>query len=190
MRSEKISFGLPISVIKDLILFPYSVMKIITFVTKKRIDIVHVHTPRIPLILGYFVHIVGRIPMIVTFHERYSIGFMINRLYTSATRIIAISPEIKIQLQRFGVNKNKIVIIPNMVDIDVFTPSSFEKLDSINTESKKSFRLLSMGRIDVSKEHLIRNIIKTMPRIIDVFPKSQLFIVGDGTQYSAITEIV
>jgi glycosyltransferase involved in cell wall biosynthesis len=138
--------------------------------------------------MGYFLHVVKRIPLVFTVHERFSFSLLLNRLYTKATKVIAISPELKKKIQTYGVHEDKLIVIPNMVDTDVFSPIVADP-NSIVSSPAHSFKLLSAGRLDLSKELLIITVMELMPRIVSVIPKTQLLVIGGGPRIEHLKDI-
>jgi glycosyltransferase involved in cell wall biosynthesis len=154
------------------------------------IDLIHVHSARIPLILGYLFHRIWKVPLIVTIHERDSLALRANRLLKKARKIIAISPEVKIRLMKLGANKENLVVIPNMIDTCEFSP---EENTSAPYWSENSFkghlRIVSLGRADCTKTRSLEIVMDLMPKIVEKFPKVQLLIAGDGPAFRGLAQL-
>jgi L-malate glycosyltransferase len=160
-------------------------LRLVKEVKNERSTVVHVHSARLPLMIGYFLHFIGKVPLVFTIHERHSLSLLINRFYLKANRIIAISEELEKQIQVYGANAHLTSIIPNMVDTKKFAPSMNAKILSKPT----SFSLLIVGRLDLTKELLIATTIKSMPNILKVFPETILLVIGDGPRLANLSEL-
>jgi L-malate glycosyltransferase len=163
-------------------------LKLLKDVRKEKSLVIHVHTARIPLLVGYFLHVCGGNPIVITMHEWSAVSLKFNKLYSRCCRIIAISSEISRQLQKLGVNHNRIAVIPNMVNTTQFCPiNETSPLDT--TEQRYGPRLLFVGRLDASKECLITAAIEAMPAIVEAVPQTELCLVGDGPRFEAISNL-
>jgi len=78
------------------------------------------------------------------------------------------------------ISKDKLVVIPNGVDTDLFTKIKYSNvLDNYIDESQKNYKkILFVGRLDRQKgvEYLIRAI----PKVVKEYEKSHFFILGGG----------
>jgi len=153
---------------------------------ERRPDIIHAHNARAALMLGYFLHIVRRIPLVLTIHETHSIALKINRLYKKANKIIAISPEVKQRILRYGVDEHKLCVIPNMVNTEQWVPTVGAIHGRNNTQS---YRLVWAGRADTSKMGVLRVLMGSMPRILVRFPNARLFVAGSGPRLREMSEL-
>lgn len=95
-------------------------------------------------------------------------------------KIIAVTSKMKEVLQKdYGVPEDKIVVIPNGANIDLFRPmDTLEARRELNLE-QNDYYICFVGTIWSPQgiEHLIRS----MPSILRKCPNSPLLIVGDGT---------
>jgi glycosyltransferase involved in cell wall biosynthesis len=183
MPSEDITISLLLTLLKDFILVPYSIMKITKLVNKTGIDLVHVHSERIPLILGYFIHKIKKIPLIITIHSSFSRALRLNKLYKSTNKIIAVSPEIKWRLISYGVDGSKIIVIPNMVDMGQY------HLCRNTRRTHTSYTIVHISRLDTSKIDTVKILLEATPMIFQEFPNAQIVIVGNGPKFLEISKL-
>ena len=103
------------------------------------------------------------------------IAYLIEKFaYNNADRIILTSEESKdFVIKRFKIDSNKIQIIPNYIDIDLFKPLSIPK---------EKNRIIFIGRLE--KEKNLINLLKGL-RGLDV----KLIIIGNGSLRTELEEI-
>jgi glycosyltransferase involved in cell wall biosynthesis len=98
----------------------------------------------------------------------------------SAERVVCLSrTEREILIERFLVNPDKAIYIPNGVDYNEFAKSS-------PTRDTPGFTILYVGRL--SPEKNIRVLISAYKEIEDCIPDSKLTIVGDGAEKEELQE--
>lgn len=98
-----------------------------------------------------------------------------KKILKKVDRIIAVSSAVREDISKYGLNKDKIVVIHNGVDTKVFKPTKpvfkeqYEDSDNL---------LIFVGRIIEQKglDHLI----DAMPHILKEYPSTKLLIVGKG----------
>lgn len=160
-------------------------------------DVVHVHGYRyLSSCIATFLSKLKGIPIVLTPHGIYPSrtcfnGFM-KFLYDHflgylllkfSDRIIALTENNKILLLRIGAPKNKVVMIPNGVDINKY--KSFQRAAKETEGKYKPMKpvLIHVGRIDWNKQ--LEKIIEALPLITDRFPDTKFLIVGpDSGKYS------
>lgn len=117
---------------------------------------------------------VGISPLVTVLGTSFDIAYG-KKLLKKVDRIIAVSASVKEDISKYGLDKDKIVVIHNGVDTEVFKPTEpvfkeqYEGCDNL---------LLFVGRIIEQKglDHLI----DAMPRILKEYPSTKLLIVGKG----------
>ena len=159
-------------------IFPHSI-KLINLLRNKKFDIIHVHAPRIPLILGFFGKKIAGIPFVVTMHEVKSTSTKYNQLWKNADKVIVISNEILNILTNLGAEKKKIEYIPNMVNIEPV----------MNSEETDEKSILFLGRLHPDKIGLLKILLESIPEIITKVPKATVCIAGDGSCRDEIDQI-
>lgn len=90
--------------------------------------------PEVPIAIG-----VLKNPLLIGYTRR-----MERRIYRAATRIIALSPGMKEGIARTGYPAERIAMIPNGCDLDLFRPSD-ARLDDPRFGDRDDFRLVFSG---------------------------------------------
>ncbi len=90
--------------------------------------------PELPIAMG-----IVRNPLVAWYLHR-----MERRIYQAATRIIALAPGIKEGICRTGYPEDRVALIPNASDLELFKPSG-EPLDDPRFGSADEFRLVFTG---------------------------------------------
>lgn len=174
-------FNVTTFVLQSFICF-FEVIKIIQIVKKVKITILHAHNARLPLVLGYFVSRITRIPLVVTIHETWSRANKLNRLYKRADGIIAVSQEGKTILESYGVDETKLVYIPNMVDAGSFGSTAVTK--------DYGYKVVFIGRLAPSKIGVLKILLEATPRIVQELPATKIWIVGPrGSRFVEISRM-
>ena len=117
---------------------------------------------------------VGINPLVTVLGTCFDLAYG-KKLLKKVDRIIAVSASVKEDISKYGLNKDKITVIHNGVDTEVFRPTEpvfkekYEGCDNL---------LIFVGRIIEQKglDHLI----DAMPRILKEYPRTKLLIVGKG----------
>ena len=117
---------------------------------------------------------VGISPLVTVLGTSFDIAYG-KKLLKKVDKIIAVSSAVREDISKYGLNKDKIVVIHNGVDTEVFKPS--ERVFKEQYEGCDNL-LLFVGRIIEQKglDHLI----DAMPRILKEYPSTKLLIVGKG----------
>jgi phosphatidyl-myo-inositol alpha-mannosyltransferase len=155
--------------------------KIRSILREERIDVVHLHGPLAPtlgLVAPDAAEELG-IPVVGTFHSwfRRSLPYKIfraplqERLSRYAATIAVSVPAAEAHARYFEAPWE---IIPNGVDVDQFHPNGRRPPDAV----KAAPRLLFLGRLD--PRNGLDQVLAAMPRILDVFPRAELIVAGDG----------
>jgi len=159
---------------------------------KKKFDLIHVHEFLSPY--SFYSAVVSKvkdIPLLLTQHNDqlpYShmrkILYYING-YTSgqyvlrqARKIIALSRTIKSHLFLFRVGEDKIEVIPNSVDTEIFAPGKKNQLDEVWGISPPV--VLFVGRFIEQKG--IRYLLQGFKNIIKELPDVKLVLIGGGPE--------
>ena len=154
-----------------------------------RADVVHVHGYRCLSSFNavYFAQ-ARNIPSVLTPHGIYPTRSFINGLAKSifdhvfgrlllsfSDKIIALSEHNRQLLLQFGASADKIVIVPNGVNVEEY--ASLQRSNSILEELKTDGPvLLYVGRIDWNKR--VEKIVEAMPTILKEFPQAKFVAVG------------
>lgn len=99
--------------------------------------------------------------------------------FKSADKIVAVTPGIKEELQkRYNIPPEKIIVIPNGANTDVFRPM---ELDAVKKElglSQKSKYICFVGNL--APWQGVEYLIEAAPIILEKVPEARFLIVGDG----------
>lgn len=143
-----------------------------------------------------FLSKIKKIPFILTIHRSFSafeasnaIYLIFKKLYdlsmgkftlNTAKKIIVLTPEIKDEFLNLGISEEKIIIIPNGIDLEIFSPRV--KSEKIMEELGKPNKIvLSVGRLE--KQKGMQYIIGAIPEICKVFPNTKFVFVGEDWGY-------
>jgi len=169
------------SLVMNLSAIMYHLFKLLIHLENDEInfDVIHVHGPRVPLILGYALKKITGKPLLVTMHEVKSESLRFNQLWKRADKIISISKEISSVLTNHGGDRPSIVYIPNMVQL--------EPTDLLPQKSGKN--ILFIGRLSPEKIGILKILLKALPEIIREVPDTKVWIAGqDGPSRKEIEE--
>jgi len=172
---------------------PKAIFKLPKIIKKHNIHLIHAEGRFFPIsfITAFLNKLIFKKPMVLTVQGRLkgSIieileGFFdktITRLiYQKLDKIICVNNSLKNYLMNKKIRKDKLVVIPNGVDTDLFTKIKYSNvLDNYIDESQKNYKkILFVGRLDRQKgvEYLIRAI----PKVVKEYEKSHFFILGGG----------
>ena len=99
-----------------------------------------------------------------------------------ADAIIAVAPGIRDILIKQGLNNDKITVIPNGANIDLFKPVNdvltIKELQTQYNISENDNGIIFVGNL--MRWHGVRYLIKSAPIVIKAFPNTKFLIVGDG----------
>jgi glycosyltransferase involved in cell wall biosynthesis len=158
-------------------------------------DLIHCNT-YFPVYSGKMAAWSKRISLVSTFHDVYGLkGWiesqrsvvwgLLGHLSTTIAarlphdRIISVSPQCKQKLVSLGIPEEKIVVIPNGVDLKLFDLTHVEKVPN---------QILYVGRL-VNFKH-VDWLIQAFAEILKEVPDARLKIVGDGPERSNLEAFV
>ena len=99
-----------------------------------------------------------------------------------ADAIIAVAPGIRDILIKKGINKDKIMVIANGANIDLFKPVddalTIKELQTRYNISENDNVIIFVGNL--MRWHGVEYLIKSAPIVLKTFPNTKLLIVGDG----------
>ena len=169
-----------------------AIFEISRLVKKLDIDIIHAHT-RVTQIVGFFVSRLRRIGFVTTCHGffRRNLGRIL--LPAWGDRVIAISEAVEgCLIKDFGVNRNKIALVYNGIDVKKFLKDFSDKE---RDELKDSFGLRkdhsiigTIARFTPDKGHDV--LLYALFDILKQKPNVQLVFVGDGKERYNVQDIV
>ena len=141
-------------------------------------DVVHVHSRLSALIVSEIRRREGlSFRFIVTAHARYKTTRALRYLSVWGDRCIVVSRDIKSHLiQNYGVDKEKITVIPNGIDTDRFHPVHKGKCHSI----------LFVSRLDKDCSRGAKLLCGIAPELSRRFPDVSITVAGEGNDYEKI----
>jgi len=172
--------------------------RVISFIIRhsRSFSVVHAHgysgmfliLCRVSKMLGY--PVIMKLPTAGDFQHLYRQGglrhFFYRRWIKKVDYFIAVSDEIKAEVLSFGISESKIIRIPNAVDSDIFFPATPEEKRKIHHELKMDVQgrtCLYLGRLEKRKGiDILLNAWKNQE-------ENDLWIVGDGPEYEALTQM-
>lgn len=172
-------------------LFPnaYQLFFYVHFLLKHKIEVVHAHYGNNGLLASVFKKIGLPIKLFTTFHG-YDIRLGLNKpqsfyqpLFQMADGVIAISLSNKRYLSGFGLNEEKISLIPNGINLDLYNHRS-------NDRQGGKVRIISVGRLVKEKgfQYGIRAVLNYKRR----YPQCDIeyLILGEGELREALQKII
>ena len=155
-------------------------------VQENRIDVIHAQT-RITQVMGELLHKITKRPYISTCH-----GFFKKRLSRRifpcwGNRVIAISEAVSEHLHKdFGILEEKIVLIPNGIDLEEF-PLIKDEQKQFNRQKFHLGDNPIIGIIarlsDVKGQDIL---IWAMKKVLEKIPQAQLLLIGEGKEETAL----
>ncbi|GAI59835.1 unnamed protein product, partial [marine sediment metagenome] len=175
---------------RDLIKIILQVRKIIKITNPNIVHCVMFHSNIIGRIAALLNILIFKRKMFISVQGRLKLGWTglienifdktITRfIYSNSSKIICVSNPLKRRLRKFKIKNQKLMIIPNGVDVDKF---SLERkgtcLDKYLKNTIDYKKVIFVGRLDLQKgvEYLIRAI----PNVITHFTNVHFFILGNG----------
>jgi phosphatidylinositol alpha-1,6-mannosyltransferase len=120
--------------------------------------------------------------------KRYLLKRLMLLVLSRAKKITAISHYTKAKLTDYGVNPQKIVIIPGGTDAERFNPEvdATQVIQQFNLLNKKV--IMTIGRLEERKGHDM--VMKSLIQVLGEVPEAVYLIVGKGQELSRLKEMV
>lgn len=179
---------------ESLMIYILTLIFALYFVLTKNIKVIHCEKVLRVGLVAYLIKKILKTPYILYAHgEEITLRISVNKdtmqkIYDSATYIIANSNNTKNLLMGLGVNEGKIQIIYPGVDAKTFNPCTkfLPILKRHNLEKKRI--LLTVSRIEKKKGH--DNVIKSLPMVIKKIPNLVYLVVGKGSEENQLKHLV
>lgn len=157
----------------------YSIIKKI--LRRWSFDVVHAHSRLSALIVGVVRSKEGLdFRFIVTAHARYKTTRALRLLSVWGDECIAVSGDIKKHLvKNYGVPREKIRVIPNGIDTEIFRPDHNGDRHSI----------LFVSRLDFDCSKGAEILCRIAPRLCREFPEVKITIAGGGNALSSVSKL-
>lgn len=108
----------------------------------------------------------------------------IENVYKNFNHVVSVSEGCKnMILDNVNIPKDKIVVIPNIIDFDNIYNKSIEKVDD-DLYDKDYVNIVSIGRLSPEKGMI--NCVFACKQLIDLGYKIKWFLIGDGSEYEKI----
>ncbi len=151
---------------------PSTVLRLIALIKREQIQVVHTHLSTASL-LGSFAARVTGIPSVAHVH-----GLNTATCFRYSSVVVAVSEAVKQHLCTQGLDKRKIRVVHNGVDLERFHPASlFDAKLALGFDPTAPI-IGIFGRL--SEEKGQRVALEAMFLLLKEFPKTLLIIVGDG----------
>lgn len=159
-----------------------SFLKLVPVIRQKQIDILHANT-RVTSMLASLLSRFTKVPYVVTCHGFFKPKLARNILPLWGKLVIAISGSVQEHLVNdFGVNKNKIRLVYNGIDLDKLSVvESSNKLERKKALGLKDGPVVGIiARLSDVKGH--KFLIEAISRVVRSINTIQLFIIGEGKE--------
>ena len=176
---------------KDFSSINSSIELIKNLVKQKEIDVIHAHA-RIPAFNCKIVSILTNTPFITTAHAKFKDTFIYKHTSFWGKKTICVSEDIKEHLvNNFKVKREKISIIENGIDADIFvkTRPSKNLLDTLSIKEDSKV-IVNISRLKGSLAEMLLNVIDATYKAKLVDDKIELIIVGDGDDRDLVNKKV
>ena len=169
----------------------FTFFKLQKFIRDNKIDIVHAQT-RVSQVLGCLLWLTGKVSYVSTCHGFFQEDRIGRKLFKAwGDNAIAISDVVKEHLIKdFGLNKDKVNLIYNGVDVEYFSKglNENEKGALMNTLGfKKAPVIGSVSRLSPIKG--LKYLLFAMKDILKDIPEAQLLLVGEGPSKEYLMEL-
>jgi len=156
-------------------------------VALRKVNLIHAHA-RIPAFVSSLVARQTGTRFITTAHARFSTDFRFRYFSRWGEKTIAVSSDIRDHLIRhFGVPPENIVLIPNGVDTETFSPSApagdFLRELGLSRDQQK---IVYVSRLDRALAPVAMELIKACESMGEEFPRLKLIVVGDGEKFGEV----
>lgn len=165
-------------------------------------DILHTHLARPDLVGPFVAPLMGGPRVVSTNHGLHGwwekgklAGHVYSRLYRwrqgAFDRIIAVSRAVADDLEAAGIQRRRILVIPNGVDPEVFRPATggmkkeFRRL--LGLDPVEGFLILLVGNLIPLKGH--ESFLRAMPEILKHNPDARVLLVGEGPLEDSLTDL-
>ena len=161
---------------------------------KRKTDIVHFHSPLFTFIHGFVKK--NKFPVIMTCHYlldvkssdlsalyRWFIKKMTIFIGKNIDKIICVNDDYIPIFEKWGVDPNKLVSIPNGVDIKKFSPGK----SSVKNKFKDQKIILYFGRLHYQKN--VELLVKSFKFVKEKIDNVKLIIVGHGNHYDKLKKM-
>lgn len=157
-------------------------------------DVIHAH-PFTAIVKGYEIAQAFQKPLFITIHGLYDFGLDRSPLgYQISERvqtIIAVDEAVALLLKNCTPFPEKIVVIPNGIDLTIFCPRPFSKDISKKWGLSPDWVTITIiSRLDDGKERPVIQLLQCAQTLANSLKGLHLFVVGDGSRFSQLKLLV
>ncbi len=191
-----------ITQISSLRFNPIMLLKLPKIIKKHKIQLIHVQGRMFPI--SWLTTIINKFifkrPMFLNVQGRLEVGIsgkienIFDKIITKhiyqkyLKKIICVSESLKKRLMSLKIKENKLIVIPNGVDISEFTKLPNAKFFNRYLDGKKDFKkVVFVGRLDAQKG--VGYLIRAIPNVIKSYNKVHFFILGNGNLESMLKKL-
>ena len=171
-------------------------LEIRDLVRREGIDVVHAHDPYANVLAAPFVRLAGRGAVIAS--QRWWRSVHRDRIraanrfaYRFAHRVLANSSAIgELVVREEGVNRERVVVIPNFVDEEAFTPLTTERRAELRAKVGLADDDVAVGV--VANLYPVKNhamLLRAAALLSTEWPRVRFVLVGDGAEREALERI-
>ncbi len=165
-------------------------MRIIEKIVREHdIHLIHAHA-RIPAFVCGLLYKRLNLRFVTSDHGTYKTTLHLRMLTNWGERTLAVSEDIKeYLLKHYNVDERNITVTVNGIDTEKFARGSNNQplYDELNLDAK-SFKILSLSRLDKDSSTAAIHLLQIAPRIDKAIPNAQIVIVGDGEEFKALKQ--
>ncbi|MEK5477610.1 glycosyltransferase [Paenibacillus sp. FSL R5-0407] len=168
--------------------FEQSVAEMADLMVEENIQVVHLHQTPSGLIAALAAERLG-IPVVFTVHGMYYPRNELQDVLSRTTAIISVSKPVQSYLQRMDIDS---LLIPNGVDINLFSPSESAARELRNKLgiSEDATVLLYASRLAWGKASVCSNFLSASKHLRSSgFPSLEVVVVGGGLQYGELERL-
>lgn len=159
-------------------------LRIAKLCRSKKTDIVHTHDGTANLYGAFGAKFAGVKKIYNTEHGRICYDTWRKKSFNKIlarfnTKMVCVSQKIKSDLIVMGVPEQKLLVIPNGIDLELYKATFDSNIKRTSLGLKPgNFVICSVGRLSIEKNHLL--LIEAAKNIILRIPETKILIVGDG----------
>ncbi|HAV76802.1 MAG TPA: hypothetical protein DCX53_05540 [Anaerolineae bacterium] len=120
---------------------------------------------------------------------RRSAGRQFRYNLKTADRVVCVSNQLKSHLvEKWRINAQKIVVLPNGVDVEQFQPD-FEVIRQVRKSLSMEDNPLVLFVGNFYEWHDVGTLLESFPQVLYVYPQARLILVGDGTLRESMEQL-
>ncbi len=157
--------------------------KVREVIYKGQYQLVHAHDSDWFSVIGGYASLIP-VPKVITIHGKYHLVPILKRVFPRVNSIIVVSPSIYSWVLRHGARKYKISLIPNGIDVDLYSPRK-------NGYGRKPNALIAayVGRFSGVKAHVARKVIIASDLVSKQYKNFEIHMKGIGLSRSQLIRV-